>query len=41
MNNPVVIKASEDVLVIEDEFEKINVEELNDFLYEQLKSSKI
>ena len=38
---PVLIKASEDVIIIDDELKEINVEELNDFLYEHLKSSKI
>ena len=40
-NRPILIGASEDVIVLEDEFKKINVEELNVFLYEHLKSNKI
>ena len=40
-NRPILIRASEDVIVLEDEFKKINVEELNVFLYEHLKSNKI
>ena len=41
MNKPVLIKVSEDVIVLEDEFKKINVEELNVFLYVLLKWYKI